>query len=115
MSEQALRKAVIKLAHDHPELRDDLLPLVKTANPRQWAAAAKVINSGMWTGGGSMPRALKEVEDAYADAKRVLAIHQRTGVGTTEAPSILLRVSEALEELKFAVDGTLDDLKKVTR
>lgn len=115
MDDRQLRKALIRLAHDNEAARPHILPLLKQANPRQWAEAAKIINKGMWTGNWSMPKALKEVEDAYADAQRVLAIHQRQGVGTTEAPSLLLRVVEALEELKGAVDDTLGDLKKVTR
>jgi len=33
MSDAVLRKALIRLAHEHPEFRADILPLVKTAAP----------------------------------------------------------------------------------
>ena len=41
MSEKELRSKVIRLAHQKPELRDHLLPLVKSASGSSWADHTK--------------------------------------------------------------------------
>ena len=112
MDDKHLRRRLIHLAYEKPELRGEILPLVKQANPRAWNEAANLINRGMWQGKFSIDSAVEEVRDAYASALRALSIHERTGVGNTEAPSLLLRIIEPLEDLQDVVQRTLNGLKK---
>jgi hypothetical protein len=40
MSDKALRKALIKLAHDKPEIRGEILPLLKESGEKKEAAGS---------------------------------------------------------------------------
>lgn len=48
----SLRAQVIKLAHDHPELRDHLLPILKEARGKPWESALE------WLGGAGRLKAM---------------------------------------------------------
>jgi len=105
----ALRAKLIRLAHENPEFRDELLPLLKSgSSPDQWETGAKLIHSGA---AGQLTaviaKAISKIEGEFKDAERVLARHQKMGVGNTETPSLLLRPMREIKSLRDTLDNML--------
>jgi hypothetical protein len=74
MSERALRNAVIRLAHDKPELREDLLPLVS----KEASEGADILYTLV---GGQNP---------------LLAVHRRLSKEDKQSADLLYKVMSAL-------------------
>lgn len=107
----SLRSRLIRLAHENPALRGDLLPLLAEKHAGRITDATMQAAAELVQGGWEHPfyntvrKQYTDLEKEVREQQRVLAIHDRTGVGRTEAPTLAIRIAAQLEEMVVHLDA----------
>ena len=85
-----LRQSLLKLAHEHPEMREHILPLLKNAAEDPWVEAAKIIDGGPRMQVQMLQKHLDKFAKGFQQAKRELDGHRKFGVGETESVNVMM-------------------------
>lgn len=99
MSEKALRTAVIKLAHEKPELREHLLPLLKKSAGMLDGPAGKVLEE-YWNTIHDIEFELEKVNKEYD-----IAASYRGGPGERDANLVMDAIHKCLTALEKVSSG----------